>query len=154
MVARVILAISLCFSAFYYVHSLHGDLEAAELAVAQKNQMIERQEKIIKTERSTVKDLESDRATYLTNLEAANEKVDNFATCIANGTCGVRVKSTCPKLPEQSATADPVRDSGTIAQLTPEAAKDLWEFDRDLAILENRYALCQATNRRYHELID
>lgn len=81
------------------------------------------------------------------NLKAANDETKRLATCVANGTCGLRVNvigPACAGAVPQAQSGGGL-DSGTGARLAPAAERGYFALRDGIANAQTKLAACQAS---------
>lgn len=61
--------------------------------------------------------------TYLTEKQRAEDYAESLRTCLADGTCGLRVAATCERLPVDGAAAAAVDADASAPRLTAAAER-------------------------------
>lgn len=84
---------------------------------------------------------------YTKKLKEANAETNRLATCVDNGTCGLRVnvvRTACPSEVPGTGAAGSV-DSGAGSALTPEAQRAYFSLRAGIVSAETKLAACQST---------
>ena len=78
-------------------------------------------------------------------LRLANAETDRLRTCIADGTCGLRIRTACPATPSDVPRATPGArvDSGAGTELAPDARQYYFALRGAIAASERKLAACQ-----------
>lgn len=81
---------------------------------------------------------------HLAELQGAQNETNRLRDCLRTGSCGLRVAATCPDYPSvPQATAAPGVDSGTRAELTPDAESAYFALRDGIDRTEAKLAACQ-----------
>lgn len=78
-------------------------------------------------------------------LKDARDETDRLRRCIADGTCGLRVRAICPKpaVDVPSAPANTSVDTPTSAGLDRDVGEDYFRFRDALTLVQRQLAGCQ-----------
>lgn len=121
-----------------YLRGANVDLRR-ELAVAQASQA--RSQELLTEERQARAEAEDRRGAYLIELQRASNETERLRDCIADGTCGLRVNTTCPAVP--AAPSDAAGAAGTSPELDARARRAYFALREGLTRLEADFAFCQ-----------
>ena len=137
------LALSIGFGGSWYVQGLRCDAEVKEIRLASANATIEAVGAINSQLIQSRTETESIRATYLSEKEKANREIYDLERRVTAGPERLYIKAKCPAgVPATG--ADAVRANEGAAELTPEATKDLFDFERAYNDQFEDYKFCRA----------
>jgi len=80
---------------------------------------------------------------HLAKLQGAQNETNRLRDCLRTGSCGLRIAATCPPAQGPDITAAPSVDSGTRAELTPDAESAYFTLRDGIGRTESKLAACQ-----------
>lgn len=83
-------------------------------------------------------------------LKVAQDETQRLRSCIADGTCGLRIRAQCPKPAAivPGATAGTSVDTATSAELDPTARQDYFALRSAIDLTQRQLSACQQILKR------
>lgn len=124
----------------WQIKSLSEDKAKLELTVKRQAADLKRADEILNEERAAVLKAQQDRTEYLAQIKEAEDETQKLRSCLADGTCGLRIRATCPTVPKTP--GDTTGAEAVTARLDPAAERSYTALLSGIKKFQAMYALC------------